>query len=252
VALFDGRKSPLQLTDAGRALFALTSKLFALSDEIEALLDPDAGVSEGSVRLGSDSPVYAARLVAALGTTAPGITVSVRIGNAEEALGWLRNGEVDATICSDPAMDGMLHYQPLYRDRLVIAVSADSELACNECVELGAVANETILLREPTSRTRRSAETLLDAAGVAPARRLEFHTRDAIREAIALGLGLSFFYSAECPPDTRLRYLPIKTQASVPTFLGYVVCIAERRRTPMLRALMAAAQDLSGVSPLPL
>ena len=45
-------------------------------------------------------------------------------------------------------------------------------------------------------------------AGVTPAHGLELQSREAIREGVALGLGVSVFFASECPPDSRIVYLP--------------------------------------------
>jgi hypothetical protein len=59
-------------------------------------------------------------------------------------------------------------------------------------------------MREPVSKTRAAIETLLAAAEVSPERVVELHGREAMREAIALGMGVSLFFSAESPPDPRI------------------------------------------------
>jgi aminoethylphosphonate catabolism LysR family transcriptional regulator len=248
VALFDGRKQPLTLTEAGRQLFALTERLFTVTDEVEALLDSGGAGKPAAVRLGSDSPIYAARLVAKHTEQNPDAPVSVRIGNAEEVVAWLRDGRLDAAIGSDPPVDDALFYQPIYRDGLTAATPARHPLTQKARIALADLGQETLLLREPTSRTRRATERLLEDAGVSPRRVIEFHTREAIREAIALEIGVSLFYSAECPPDPRIAYRPLETEAAV--FMGYLICLAEQKRS--LRALYAAAADLADLSPLAL
>jgi DNA-binding transcriptional LysR family regulator len=251
VALFDGRRQPLQLTPTGQALFSMTKRLFVQSEEIELLLHAETAGNAGQVRLGSDSPVYAARLVAAFTRMHPGVGVHVRIGNALEVVRWLREGLLDAGIASDPQMDAFFAYQPVYRDCLAVALAMGHRLCREEMIAPTDLIEETLLLREPTSRTRQVTERLLQAADVKPHRTIEFHSREAIREAIALHIGVSLFYSAECPPDPRLCYRPLKAAAEAHAFVGYLICAAEQRRAPNLRALFAVADDLVQHSPLP-
>ncbi len=252
IALFDGRKQPLQLTEAGRQLFSLTGRLFTVSDEVETLMNTNADGKTAAIRLGSDSPVYAARLVAKYVEQNPDAAISVRIGNAAEVVQWLREGHLDAAIGSDPPGDNALFYLPLYCDCLAAAVPGLHPLAVKARIVSSDLGDETLLLREPTSRTRRSIEHWLEATNTIPRRVIEFHTREAIREAIALGLGVSLFYSAECPPDPRIAYRPIESSTPIPTFMGYLICLSDQRRTPGLRALCDAAGELADLSPLPL
>jgi DNA-binding transcriptional LysR family regulator len=233
-------------------LLALTEPLFAISNKVEAVLNGSAEGRVAAIRLGSDSPIYAARLVGKYFEQNPDGDVSVRIGNAAEVVRWLRDGHLDAAIGSDPPGDNALYYLPLYCDGLAAAVPGLHPLAEKARIAARDLGEETLLLRETTSRTRRSTERWLEAAGVSPRRVIEFHTREAIREAIALGLGVSLFYSAECPPDPRIAYRPIDASAPTPSFTGYLICLSDQRRAASLRLLFAAAAELADLSSLPL
>jgi DNA-binding transcriptional LysR family regulator len=251
-ALFDGRKQPLRLTDVGRQLFVLTGRLFAISSEVESFFGALGEGKTRAVRLGSDSPIYAARLVAKFAERSPDAIVNVRIGNAREVMEWLRDGLADAGIGSDPPVDDAFHYLPLYRDTLAAAVPGGHPLARKAKIALSDLAKEALLVRERESRTRRASEMMFDVAGVKPSRVIEFHTREAIREAIALDLGVGLFYSAECPPDPRIAYRPVEAGARGPTFVGYLISHADQKRSPVMRTLFDAAGELADLSPLPL
>lgn len=252
VALFDGRRQPLELTEVGQRLFALTGKLFALADDVEQVLAQAASAKEATLRLGSDSPIYAARLVAAYVAQNPAASVRVRIGNADEVIAWLRDGQLDAVIGSNPPIEDSFAYQPLYRDQLAVALPLSHPLAERTEVPLIELASETLLVREATSRTRRATEALFEHGDISPRRVIEFHTREAIREAIALGLGVSLFYSAESPPDPRIVTCAIMVDHAMPTFTGHLICQAEQRRAAPMRALFQAAEELAKYSPVPL
>ena len=251
-ALFQGRRPPLRLTSVGQELFALTERMFATSDEIEELLGGGAETVSRSIRLGADSPIYAARLAKAVMAAHPEAAVEVRIDNARETLRRLQEANVDVVVSSDPPMDGQFFYEPLFADCLMVAVAARHPRAKDGFVRLEALADERLLIREPASKTRAAMEMLLAAANVAPAYVIELHSREAIREAVALGMGVSLFFSSECPPDARLAFLRPAPQADRAQLIGYVVCRVERRRTAMMRAVFAAAETLKTLSPLPL
>lgn len=250
--LFEGRRPPLKLTSMGQQLFALTQRMFATSDEIDQLLERGVDEVSPSIRIGADSPVYAVRLAQALIRARPDGGAEVRIDNARETLRHLRDATVDVAILSDPPLDGQFFYEPLFADYLKVAVPADHPFAVASAYPLAALAYEQLLLREPASKTRAATEMLLAAAEVAPSRVIEVHSREAIREAVALGMGVSLFFSSECPPDSRLAYLASDPHLGRAQLTGYVVCRLERRRTAMMRAVLQAAESLKRLSPLPL
>ena len=251
-ALFEKRRPPITLTPTGRELFALTQRMFATSDEIDELLGDNAAQVSPKIRLGADSPIYAARLAQALTLTNPETVMEVRIDNARETLRRLQDAVVDVAVVSDPPMDGQFFYEPLFADYLNVALPAEHALAEAPVFPLRALVRERLLLREPASKTRAATEMLLASVGVAPARVSELHSREAIREAIALGMGVSLFFSTECPPDQRLVFLKPDHQADRAQLTGYVVCRAERRRTALMRSVLLAAESIKLLSPRPL
>ncbi|HEY1926537.1 MAG TPA: LysR substrate-binding domain-containing protein [Caulobacteraceae bacterium] len=250
VVLFENRKPPLKLTPAGRELFALTQRLFAASNVIEGFFKDDSDQRPISARLGSDSPIFAARMAAGLLARFPDLTIQVRIGNARETLKALTEAQVDAAIVSDPPGDNRFTYEPLFADRLVVALPIGHPHAKSRFFPLCAISQSRLLVREPTSRTRIAIDYLLSQAGVAPTDVLELHTRETIREGVALGLGVGMFISSECPPDPRIAYVPLDPSARSPELAEYVVCLTERRRTALLRAVMESAAELRRLSPI--
>jgi DNA-binding transcriptional LysR family regulator len=244
VSLFEGRRSPLKLTTAGRELFVLTQRLFATASDIDEMLGEISSLTGGILRLGSDSPRYAARVVELFHRRHPQTGVQVRTGNANEVMRWLAEAQIDAALASDPPVDAAFSYDLLYTDGLSCAVPVGHRLAALDAVPVEALAREVLLLREPTSKTRAFVERALADVGVAPAEILEFQGRETIREAIALGLGVSVFFSSECPPDRRIDYRPLATAGRAYELRGFLLCQTERRRSTLMRALKAVVCDL--------
>jgi DNA-binding transcriptional LysR family regulator len=250
-SLFEGRRPPLRLTALGRELFDLTQRMFATSGEIDELLGDSVGTAARVIRLGADSPHYAARLARSLILLHPEIALEVRIDNARTTLRGLQDAVVDVAIVSDPPMDNQFIYEPLFVDSLNVAVPADHALAHMSRFPLAALADERLLIREPASKTRAASEMLLASADVTPRWTLELHSREGIREAIALGVGVSLFFSSECPPDKRLAFVRPDREADRAQLTGYVVCRLERRRTALMRSVLKAAESIKVFSPLP-
>ncbi len=244
VSLFEGRRSPLSLSAAGRDLFVLTQRLFATASDIDAMLGETTEVGGGMLRLGSDSPFYAAQVVDLFHRHHPQTAVQVRMGNAAEVMRWLAEAQIDAALASDPPGDTSFSYDPAFTDGLACALPAGHPLAAAATVPVAALADEVLLLREPTSKTRAFTERALADARVTPAVILEIQGRETIREAIARGVGVSVFYSSECPPDPRIAYRPLDTGSLTYALHGFLLCQHERRRSTMMRALKAVVATI--------
>jgi DNA-binding transcriptional LysR family regulator len=127
---------------------------------------------------------------------------------------------------------------------LSCALPVGHALAGQASAPVSALAGEILLLREPGSKTRAFTERAMADAGVEPAGVLELQSRETIREAIALGLGVSVFFTQECPPDVRIRYPRLDTAGRDYFLNGYLVCQSERRRSVLMRALQAVAAEM--------
>ena len=245
VQLFTGNRPPLTLTPEGEALFAKTKKLFDISDDIEGMLGQTPPEEGGLLRIGTDSPPYAADLIATFAREAPALDFKVTIANARETNQLLMDAQVDIAIVCEPMGHNDYTYRPFYEDRLVAVLPAGAALAAEPSFAPAMVHDQVFLVREPTSRTRAATERLFEAHEVSPARTMEFHTREMIREAVARGLGITFMYERECPPDVRLAVRPIASDHSNLRIAGYVACRTERRRHPAIRkALEIAARNV--------
>jgi len=250
VSLFENRKVPLTLTVAGRELFALTQKLFGIVSDIGDLLGATSGVVAGTLRLGADNPYYAAKIVSLLHRRYPQTHVQVRMGNAREVMRWLGDAHIDAALASEPSAEGGFSYEPLGCDRLMCALPLDHALAELGTFPLQAFERETLLLREPTSKTRANTERALADASVTPRAMIELQSRETIREGIALGLGIGVFYSTECPPDSRIVYRPIDTATRDYQLRSFLVCQSQRRRGELMRVLHSIVNELRSDSAL--
>lgn len=242
--LLERRRSPLQLTPIGVELHAMTSRIFAAADEAEELLRRDSVTGGRSIRLVSDSPSWAIRLAQTLFQAGNYAEPEIQIANAQETLARLEDARADLAIVSDPQIDNRFAYKPLFVDELRVVMAASHQLAVAECFPVAAMADECVVLREPKSKTRAAVESLLDCAGVRPRRVLCVHSREAIREAVAIGMGVSMMFSSECPPDPRLAYARPDQQPSNALLTGYLVCKTEYRRSATMRVVYEAARKL--------
>ncbi len=235
VKLIEGVRPPLELTAAGLALFERARRLFETSADIEALLGETPPEAGGLLRIGTDSPPYAADLISAYQQQSPNLDFKVTIANARETNELLMGASVDIAIVCEPIGDNQYTYQPFYEDELIAVVPANWKTAHEGRFELNCLPHEILLVREVSSRTRSTMNRVLEAEGIPTGRVMEFHTREMIREAVAQGIGVTFMFARECPPDERLLRLPFDVRTPAARITGYIACRSERRRHPAIR-----------------
>jgi len=242
VRLFARRGRGIELTVTGAQLFVVTSRLMEAVDEIEDLLR-GSGATEigGRLQVAADGPRHAVALIAAFRQRHPAPEVSLAVTNAPAALRLLLDGHADAALVADPPATSGLRFLPLGFDPLVAVVPRDHPLAALDAVPVSALADETLLVREPGSRTRAIMLGLLEEHGAAPRRWIEIATREAVREAIGHGVGVSLIIRSECGDDRRVAVRPLAVPPPGPGSTEYLLCRSERARQPIIRAFLDVA-----------
>ena len=93
-------------------------------------------------------------------------------------------------------------------------------------------------MREPGSTTRKALEDALHKEGVNVQVAMEIGSREAIREAVARGLGLGAVSEAEFIPDPRFR--PLRIAGDPASTTTYVYCMRERSDSLLVRSFLEA------------
>ncbi|VVE18279.1 LysR substrate-binding domain-containing protein [Pandoraea fibrosis] len=242
VELFYRHGRGLTLTPTGKALYAVSLRIFADEAEALGLLKEHGGLRTGELRLGAVGPHHAMEIVAAFQPRYPGMRISMRPGNSEEMIESLLAYRTDVAVLARYYDDARLHVVPYRTHPVVLLVPRSHPFARRRSVKLAALADVPMLMREPGSTTRHALEAALQNAGVTPSVAMEIGSREAIREAVILGLGIAAVSAREHTPDERLATVAI-SDARVET-TTVVVCLAERRES---RAIAAFLEVVAGL-----
>jgi aminoethylphosphonate catabolism LysR family transcriptional regulator len=248
--LLQRRGGRLQPTPAGLELLRRAEPLLALAEDLEAWIRDAGRLKAGRLRLGADGPFGVMPLVAAFRARYPRVTVELRIGNTARVAAELGEGITDAAVLMLDQVPDELVAMVLSEDRLCALVPRGHPLAAIVPLPLARLAAEPLILREPGSATRAAFERALAAAGLAPEPVLELGSREAVREAVAAGLGLSVVFSGEQPPDPRLSLVALEDGG--PPLPRVLACLRARRSLRVTSALFAlAARQMAPAETVP-
>jgi aminoethylphosphonate catabolism LysR family transcriptional regulator len=241
VRLFDRQGRKVRPTEQGAALFDITRRLFGLEVEAEEALVGALSLERGQLKVGADSPPHAMPLLARFHARHPGIRLALVSGNARDVAGALADYRVDvAVMAGDPPPPPLLAF-PFREDPLVLIGGPRHALARRGRARFAELAGQAFVLREPTSLTRQMFESALRRAGVAVRTVLEVDGREALREAVAAGMGLGVTTQGELGRDPRLK--PIEIADATLALTQRVVCLAERRRLGIVKAFLDVARE---------
>ena len=191
------------------------------------------------MRVGADVPQHAMPVLARLKRDHPELTVSLQMGNSDAMLARLAEGRSDVAIVGRQAEDPRFVFEPLASAPLVCFVALAHEWAHRSAVTFSEITRATLILRESRSETRRLQEHALAARGLVATNVFEVEGREAVREAVAAGLGIGMVSAAELDVDPRITALALNGANLVKT--EYIACLAARRRLSVVEAFFAAA-----------
>jgi len=137
------------LTEAGKRLLPLASRVLRLMDEAEAAV---AHADEPSqLRVGFTSavePGWFSALASRLGTARPGLSVVSVSDSSPRLVRALRNHRLDAAFIALPTEAQGLHVTPLERQRMVLGIAASHPLARKRAIGLVELGREPVFLFE--------------------------------------------------------------------------------------------------------
>jgi aminoethylphosphonate catabolism LysR family transcriptional regulator len=243
VKLFERRGRGIELTDLGRLLRDITRRLFGQEAEAEQLLTSAQGLTTGLLRVGADAPYQVIPLLARFNRRHPGIRLSMSFGNSERVLQELLDRRCDIAVLPDIQSDARIHAVPFRRDRLVVFVPRDHAWAGRRSLRFAELAGQRLVLREPGSTTRAVLDRALAEAGVQPGMALEIGSREAVREAVAAGLGIGAVFESEFGRDPRLHRLQLRDVDL--HAVEYAACLQERRPVRVVRAFFDLLHEVT-------
>jgi LysR family transcriptional regulator, low CO2-responsive transcriptional regulator len=241
VALIERRGRQLVLTEIGAALLDLTRRIFGLTEEAEQLLSAARGLERGHLRLGADAPYHVLPALGDFTRRYPKLRLLLTVGNSETLIRDLFDHRIDVAVVANLAPDARLHAVPVRRDRLVLFVPKRHPWARRKQVTPDQLAGERLVLREPGSSTRRVFETAMARAGIALEEVIEINSREAVREAVAAGLGVGVVSESEFGNDPRVVKVALAEADLGAT--EYVACLAERRELRLIRAFLEIVEN---------
>lgn len=197
--LFDRVGKRLILNDNGRTLLPQARAALDAASDIEAAFsvgrDAPGSTPPINLRIAASTTIgnyLLPQLIAGFRETFPQARFEVRIHNTRHASAAVARFEADMGLIEGPSHEPEVHAEPWMEDELAILCSPHHPLAVDhQRVKLKALREASWLLREPGSGTREAVEQALRPHLVQLSEDLQVGSTEAIKHAVAAGLGLT-------------------------------------------------------------
>jgi len=203
----------LHLTAAGEALAetarAMLDEWIAFEQSIHAM----KGLEQGRLRVAlvSTAKYFVPRLLGSFCTAHPNIEIALEVLNRDGVVARLRENRDDLYIMSMPPEKLDLEQHAFLPNPLVL-IAPEGHRLTGRRLELKDLTGERFILRERGSGTRLACDAHFAQSAFVPAVRLELGSNEAIKQAVAGGLGLAVISRHAMPArpeDDQLSVLDV-------------------------------------------
>lgn len=192
--LFEQIGRQVYLTEAGQELYEACLEIFGSLDRLEMRVSEMEGLKRGTLKMAvvTTAKYFAPHVLGHFKQKYPGIDVALKVSNRERVLERLAINEDDLYIMGQKPVEGLdIEAVPIAPNPLVVMAPQDHSLKSETDIPLERLVEEPFIGREPGSGIRQATDRIFDAAGLHPNMIMELSSNEAIKHAVASGLGIS-------------------------------------------------------------
>lgn len=215
--LLDRTPKGVRPTREGLALFRHAETLFAAERAAEDELLSMRNLDHGSLRVGASTTIATYMIPEYLGAfhrTHPGIELHLVSANTRDIAELMVAHEIEVALVEGPVEDDNVVSEPWRADVMGLITGPLHRFATNGGpIDVNSLADELLIVREPGSGTREVLASTLAEHGVEPKRTLEIGSTEAIKQAVASGIGVAIVSTSTIGDQLalgKLKVIPIR------------------------------------------
>ena len=193
------REGPgISLTPEGRLLFEFARKVLYLREDVKERMLRLQDKSSGAIRISASTlpaTYILPYILSRFQKSHPQIQTFVQSANSEDAIDSVLHQQSEVGFIGKNPHSKKLHSEPLWQDRLILAVPAGHHWIGAEAVSLKNLLEAPFVMREKGSATREILGDFLSEHAAIDLNQLnivaEMGSSEAVKEAVIAGLGIS-------------------------------------------------------------
>lgn len=239
----------IYLTDIGRELAATAREMSRAWNAFEQQVDSVKGLSRGRLRVAvvSTAEYFMPRLIGGFCKKHPAIDVAIEILNRDGVVARLKDNLDDLYIMSMPPSELDLSDEVFMPNPLVMIAPMSHPLGRRAGLTLQDLGKERFIFREPGSGTRMTADQFFRKKKFQPDVRLELGSNEALKEAVAGGLGIGVVSRHALHGLQREHGVRVLDVQGFPLpSVWHIVHLASKRLSPLARAFKVHLSEEMG------
>ncbi|MBM7570038.1 LysR family transcriptional regulator [Aquibacillus albus] len=196
VKLFDRTNKYVRLTTAGEILYEHAKEILYKYTHVKHLLEDLNQSPTGPISIGAAytfGEYFLPNILFAFHKMYPKILPDIKILNSKRVSRRIDNHELDVGfVVGDVFEEGDRVITPFSQDKMVLVVPYNHPLTQKRHLDFRQLEEETWIIREEGSGTRKVTNRLFSQLGISPNRIMSFGSSQTIKKSVALGLGISY------------------------------------------------------------
>lgn len=240
--LFSRQGRTLIPTEMAFRLYEITNRIHSAEEAAARLLASVRSQYEGAIKICAIGPYNLLPIISRFRAQHSRIQIAVSVADSRRVVERVAMHQAEIGILLHAVDTPQIYCMPYRRQPLVIFAARGHPLAKPKPIPLKAFEGQEFVMREEGSRTRAVFEEGLKAAGVRIRCAVEMGSREAVREAVAHGLGLGVVAKPAFIPDPRLvAFDVIGLQMATHVHL---ICLSARREEALIDRFFASAETV--------
>jgi len=214
--LFEPAGRRLRLTQVGETLQQTVAELSACWTRFDARVAEIHGLLRGRLRIAAvtTAEYFVPDLVGPFAAAHPGVEIELAVENRDRVIERLERAEDDLAVMMLPPAGLPLERVPFLDNPLVVVARAGHRFAGRR-VRVAQLESERWLLREAGSGTRLAAEEHFAALGFTPQVAMSLGSNEAIKHAVAAGLGIAVLSRLAVQPPSAAGPAAVATGLTI-------------------------------------
>ena len=242
IAVINRHGRGVSLTELGKSLYVITSKIFDLEEEAIELFSSDLNINKGTLTTGTSGAYYIMQLVKEFKQLYPSIDIKIISDNSQNILEKIYNFEIDIGVIAEPNSIPFredIYSIPYLKQKIIIIVGKNHKLSSKNSISIRELKGLNFINREKGSETRRVFEDSLEKNKININSIMEL-TRTSMIRAVYENMGIGILSEPEFYDFKDLKKIYI-TDANIYT-QAFVVCLKSKRNSNLIKAFLETAK----------
>lgn len=209
IRLFERINGALRATPVCRELVEIGQRILSAELDAARVLDRRDSHGKPRLRLGLGNSMPGIAIAGRLLATLPKLSISIETGSHQDILSAVLRRDVEVAVLPDLPPDPRFRRVPVLTQEVVAIVALAGSWQGQASVTLAELAESPLVFRLRGSSAQKVVDRAFRRVGLAPKPRLTADTRDAVYEAVAVGIGAGFMWRHGTQRTDMVRRLPI-------------------------------------------